>query len=137
MIPACEREDSGTLELNKIYSVQNLKFTVKAVKIYKDGYPVELGGGTFSMRPGNPNMDPSYNGVLGIELNIDKGSRDAFSKLEVYIIDMNGNRNVDADMAVISSESTYTYLFNVPLSARNITFSIGGLKLDLEKALNK
>jgi hypothetical protein len=135
MIPACEREDSGTLELNKIYSVQNLKFTVKAVKIHKDGYPV--GGGTSSIRPGNPNMDPSYNGVLVIELNVDEGSSDAFSKLEVYIIDMNGKRNVDADRAVISGKSTYIYMFNVPLSARNITFSIGGLKLDLEKALNK
>jgi hypothetical protein len=121
------------LELNKVYGVQGFKFTVQVVRILKDSYPM----GMFSGRPSNPNMDPSYDGVLGIELTLKEGNSDVFSKLETYIVNEKGERNVKADMTGMSGASESTYLFNVPLSAKKIKFNIGGLELNLEKVLSK
>ena len=121
------------LELNKEYSVQGFKFTVQAAKILKDAYPV----GMFSLRPSNPNMNSSYDGVLGLEITLTAGDKDAFSKLEKYLIHEKGDKNVKEDMSEMSNAPKFTVLFNVPLSAKKLVFGIGSLKLNLENVLSK
>ncbi|MCL2660636.1 MAG: hypothetical protein FWD64_08985 [Acidobacteriaceae bacterium] len=123
----------ANLVLNKEYSAQGVKFTVQSVKIYKDSYPM----GMFSGRPSNPDMDPSYDGVLGIELTLTAGTGEAFSKLDTYLINEKGVRNVKEDQTGMSGEHSYTILFNVPMSARKLKLGIGSLKLSLEKVLNE
>ena len=121
------------LELNKAYAVQGFKFTVQSVKIHKDSYPM----GMFSGRPSNPEMDPSYDGVLGIKLTLNEGDDNAFSNLDKYLVNEKGERNVKADMTTMSMTPEYTILFNVPMSARRIKFGVGSLELNLEKVLNE
>jgi len=121
------------LELNKAYSVQGFEFTVQTVKIHKGGYPT----GMFNIRPSNPKMDPSYDGVLGVVLNLKKGNGDAFSELEKYLVNEKGEKNVKEDMTGLSKLPEYTVIFNVPMSARKIRFGIGDLELNLEKVLNE
>ena len=121
------------LELNKEYSVQGFKFTVQVVKIHKGGYPM----GMFSLRPSNPNMDSSYDGVLGIELTLTSGNFETFTKLESYLVYEKGNKNVKEDMSGMSSDPKYTVTFNVPTSAKKLVFGIGSMKLNLENVLSK
>ena len=137
--PAWSQEQSKTvpfvvdLELNKVYSDQDFEFTVQVVKIYKDSYPM----GMFSGRPANSKMDPSFDGVLGIEITLKKGNRDTFSKLEKYIVNEKGEKNVKDDKMEMSGDRKYTVLFNVPMSSKKIKFGIGSLLLNLEKVLTK
>jgi len=119
------------LELKKEYSVQNFKFTVQSVKIHKGSYPL----GMFSGRPSNPKMDPSLDGVLGIELTVTNGSADAFSKLEIYLINEKGARNVKEDMMSMSGNGKMTILFNVPFAAKKLTLGIDKLQFNLERVL--
>ena len=121
------------LELNKEYSVKDFKFSIQSVKIYKESYPM----GMFSGRPSNPNMDPSYDGVLGIKLTLKNGKDDAFSQLEKYLVNEDGKKNVKEDMMVMAKQPEYTILFNIPVSARKIKLNIGGLELNLEKIINE
>ena len=119
------------LELNKEYSVQGFKFTVQTAKIHKGSYPM----GMFSGRPSNPKMDPALDGVLGIELTLTGGDKDAFSKLDMYLVNEKGERNVKEDMMSMSGEKKITVLFNVPMTEKKIKFGIGKLVLNLEKVL--
>ncbi|MDR2563690.1 MAG: hypothetical protein LBC98_07080 [Prevotellaceae bacterium] len=121
------------LETGKVYTVQSFKFTVQSAAIHKGSYPM----GMFSGRPSNPDMDPAFDGVLGIVLNLKAGNSDAFSELDKYLLDEKGRRNVKADAMEMASETKCTVLFNVPLTARKLTFCIGSLKLNLEKELSK
>jgi len=134
--PITEKQEANNqgvvdLILNREYSVQGFKFTVQSVKIYKDSYPM----GMFSGRPSNPKMDPSYDGVLGIELTLRQGDGNAFSKLEKYLVDERGKRNVEDDKMEMSGGSKYTILFNVPMSARRIRFGVGNLEFYLGNVL--
>jgi len=130
---ATNNQNAIDLELNKAYSVQGFEFTVQTVKIHKGSYPM----GMFSGRPSNPNMDPSYDGVLGIELSLTKGNGDTFSELEKYLVNEKGERNVKEDRVIMSNAPKFTIMFNVPMSARKIKFGIGTLELNLEKVLNE
>ena len=121
------------LALNKEYSVQGFKFTVQSVNIHKGSYPM----GMFSGRSSNPNMDSSLDGVLGIVLTLTAGNGDEFSKLDKYLLNEKGKRNVKEDMTSISNASKITILFNVPLSARKIKFCIGNLELNLENVVKQ
>jgi hypothetical protein len=120
------------LELNKKYVVKDIEFTVQSVEIHKGGYPL----GMFSGAPSNPQKDSSYDGVLGIELTLTKGNVETFSKLEKYLVNEKGERNVKEDMMGLSDAPKYTILFNVPMSARKIKFSIDNLELNLEQVLS-
>ena len=124
---------TANLELNKEYSVQGFKFSVQVAKIQKGGYST----GMFSVRPSNPNMDSSYDGVLGLEITLTAGDFDAFTKLENYLVYEKGNRNVKEDMSGISNKPKYTVMFNVHLSAKKLVFGVGSLKLNLENVLSK
>ncbi|MDR0348233.1 MAG: WG repeat-containing protein [Tannerella sp.] len=126
------KEVSLHLELDKKYAVQGFEFTVQSVKIHKGGYPM----GMFYGGPSNPNMDPSYDGVLGIVLTLTKGDIHAFSKLDKYLINEKGVRNVEKDNMEMFKVPEYTVLFNVPVSAKKIKFGIGDLELNLEKILS-
>ena len=121
------------LALNKAYSFQDFEFTIQTVKIHEGSYPM----GMFSGRPSNPNMDPSFDGVLGIELTLNKGNDDTFSELEKYLVNEKGERNVKEDRVILSNAPKFTVLFNVPMSSRKIKFGIGNLELNLEKVLNE
>jgi hypothetical protein len=121
------------LETGKVYTVQSFRFTVQSVAIHKDSYPM----GMFSGRPSNPDMNPDFDGVLGIVLNLKAGNSKAFSDLDKYLIDGKGQRNVKEDAMEMSSGTECTVLFNVPLSARKLTFGIGSLTLNLEKVLSE
>ena len=128
-----EVNEAVNLELNKEYSANGFKFTVQVVRILKGSYPMGMFGG----RPANPNLDPAYEGVLGIELTLTSGDSDKFSDLDKYIVHENGERNVKEDHVGIANNPTFKYLYNVPLSAKKIKFCIGGLELNLENVLNK
>jgi hypothetical protein len=125
-------QQAVNLELNKEYSVQGFKFTVQSAKIHKGSYPM----GMFSGRPSNPNMDPLLDGVLGIELTLTGGDGDGFTKLEKYLVNEKGERNVKEDMMSMAGGAKITILFNVPVSATKMKLGIGKLELNLEKVLN-
>jgi len=131
--PAFAKEKASNLELKKEYSVSGFKFTVESAKINKGSYPM----GMFSGRPSNPNMDPTYEGVLGIVLTLVEGDGEAFPKLEKYLVHENGAKNVKEDKVEMCGAPKCTVLFNVPMSARKIRFGIGSLELNLEKVLNE
>jgi len=120
------------LKLNTEYSVQNFKFTFDVVRIVKEAYPM----GMFSGRPHNPDMDKSLDGVLGLEMSLKAGKGEALAKLDAFIINEKGEKNVKADMTSMAGDSSITYMFNVPTSAVKIKFSIGGKVFNLEKVLS-
>jgi hypothetical protein len=125
------QESKVTLEIGKTYTVKGYIFSVKKVQIYENGYPL----GFFSVRPENGKMDPSYTGVLGIEITLTKGDMETFSGLENWLVYENGKRNVKEDQSAMTGKDTYTVTFNVPLEAKKLKFHIDTLELDLTNVL--
>ena len=129
-------EEDIYLELNKEYSVRSFRFTIKSLKIRKndDTY------GVFFSGPSNPDKNPSYDGVLRIELTFSDGDINALSKLkEIYLLDENGEKNVEKDirMMLVVGLPYPIVVFNVPASARKMKLGISSLELNLEKILNE
>ena len=116
-----------------VFMIQNYKFKITFVKIDKS-YDV----GSTSMHPYNPQKSPENDSVLIIKLKMVEGNLNEFTKLDQWIINEKGEKNIKADMtSLITRRDEYVILFNVPKSSINLKLVIAGTEIDLSKYLLK